>query len=111
MTIATTRTQRIIAITALVAPVMLLAACNQTIAGQRDTIVQSCVSTAGNSGVAPAAITAYCNCAADKMIEANMTPADAMDQEKLRPIAMACVGELAKGMPGAAPAPAPAPAQ
>jgi hypothetical protein len=109
MTTATT-TQRILAISVLAAPALVLSACNQSIAGQRDTIVQSCVSTAGNSGVAPAAVTAYCNCAADKMIEANMTPADAMNQEKLRPIAMACVGELAKGMPGGM-APTPAPAQ
>ena len=98
MRMQTLYSPRIAAMIAIAAPALMLAACDTSIASQRDSIVSSCIATAGTpANISAAAIATYCNCSADKMIEQNMTPADALDQEKLRQVAVSCAGELAKG--------------
>ncbi|MEQ1725094.1 MAG: hypothetical protein ABL882_04105 [Sphingopyxis sp.] len=105
MTSTTSLSARIAAISIVA---LSIAACGATTIGegQREQIVSSCVSAASQSGMPAAQVQTYCNCSADKVIEAKMSVADAADQSKLAPIAQACVAELIAATPGATAVPA-----
>ncbi|MEK6540825.1 MAG: hypothetical protein AABZ45_01755 [Pseudomonadota bacterium] len=92
-------------VAAITTVALSIAACGSMTIGeeQRESIVSSCTTAAGASGMPAAQVATYCACSANKVIEAKMSVTEANDQSKLAPIAQACIAELvaAQGAPAA----------